>query len=329
MGKLQLIGLVLLLVGGLVSCKTTDIDAVSKATTYTANINAIDTYIASQNWTAKPTSVTSNSGLYMALTKASSSTVSPQEGQELEFTYTLSVLGSATVTSGTGSTATSTTVISSTVVDAAYATDPTFIPFKKGILKAGLEEGLLLMHEGDQAVLLMPSILAYGDVATSVPPIPANSPVRFDVTLNRTRTEDQQMDEYITATGLKLTEKTTTGLRFFRTTVNATSPLVDSVLTKGAILTVRYAAKQLHAKSVVRYDTVSSTSINTSSLTGFVSGFTEGLRKLRVGEKATLLVPSSIGYGATGLVDTSTQPGVYIVSPYAPLRYDIEVVSAK
>ena len=78
--------------------------------------------------------------------------------------------------------------------------------------------------------------------------------------------------------------------------------------------------KQLHAKTALGFDSTG-TGLNQYN----VSGFNEGLNKLRVGEKATLLFPSSIGYGQDGLIENK----LYKVAPYAPLRYDVEVVSVK
>lgn len=309
MGKLQVLLVSVLLLGGLASCKTQEVDP-SVATTYAANIKDISDYATSKGLSGTSTS----SGLFYAVTKASSSTIAANYGQELEFTYTLSVLSRST---------SNTAVVTAKKVDSTYAVNPTFVPFIKGALKEGLQEGLLLMHEGNQFVMLMPSILAYGDVKSSDGLVEANSSVRFDVTLNRSRTEDQQMDEYIAASGLSLTQQTNTGLRFFLTTPNAAGDSVKTATSAGKVLTLKYVAKQLHAKTAVGFDSTS-TGLN---LYKDAAGFTEGLAKMRVGQKATFIFPSSLGYSTKGLVNIST--GFYKVSPYAPLRYDVEVVSAK
>ncbi|GAB4047479.1 FKBP-type peptidyl-prolyl cis-trans isomerase [Spirosoma litoris] len=335
MSKLQLIILGLLFLGGIASCKMQDVDAASKAATYTANRSAIDTYIASQPWSTTPTAVTSNSGLYFALTQPPSSTVSPAYGQELEFTYTLSSLSTTVGTSTTSSTAISTTVVTAKIVDTVYSKNPLFIPFKKGILKAGVEEGLLLMHEGDKAVLLMPSILAFGEAGSSDGVVPGSTPVRYDITLNRARTETQQIreyvDNYVTAapSSLTLTEKTADSLRTYRTTTNATAMLVDSALSKGQTVTINFVARLLHAKTAVQFASINGVSITSTNVASLVTGLATGLKKLRIGEKATFIFPSALGYKDTGLIDASTSTGVFIVAPYAPLRYDVEVVSAK
>ncbi|MDP5120465.1 MAG: FKBP-type peptidyl-prolyl cis-trans isomerase [Spirosomaceae bacterium] len=52
-----------------------------------------------------------------------------------------------------------------------------------------------------------------------------------------------------------------------------------------------------------------------------MKGFDEGIAKLKVGEKGTLIFPSSLGYGAQGA--GGDIPG------NAPLSFDIEVLAAR
>lgn len=52
-----------------------------------------------------------------------------------------------------------------------------------------------------------------------------------------------------------------------------------------------------------------------------ISGWNEGVKGLPQGSQVTLIMPSSLGYGAQGA-------GTYIL-PYTPLRFDIEIVSVK
>lgn len=54
-------------------------------------------------------------------------------------------------------------------------------------------------------------------------------------------------------------------------------------------------------------------------------GFEEAFAGLREGEKATLIIPSELGYGEKGKRNPAS--GIYIVPPYTPLIYDVEVVS--
>ena len=297
------------LFSGLASCSTQNVDPNGSVATLQANLATIMTYATSQS---PPLSGTSTvSGLYFVSSKPSSSTVVPAFGKELEFTYTLSALISNTANAG---------MVTAKPVDTVYANTPTFVPFFDGSLKAGLQEGLLLMHEGESAILLVPSKLAFGEVGSPADSIPANSPVRFDVTLNRARTEDQQITEYIAANKLTFTETTSSGLRFVKTLTNTAGDSVKTAIAAGKTVTIRYVGKQLHAKTAFGFDSTG-TGLNQYN----VAGFSEGLNKLRVGEKATLLFPSSIGYSKDGLIVNA----LYKVAPYAPLRYDVEVVSVK
>lgn len=324
MRTLKLLILIIWGLGGLASCKQDDISATTS--TLVANVTDINTYAISKGISGSYTA----SNLYFALTKASSSTalVSAAYKNELEFTYKLYVLSGPSNSTVTSPSATSSTVVTDKLVDTTYAKTPTFISFFAGILKAGLEEGLLKMHEGESAILLMPSSLAFGNVASSDGLIPANSPVRYDVTLNRSRTETQQLDEYAATTGLSFTTKSS-GLRFVMTKTNPASDTayVKNALEKGLVVTIRYVARQLHAKTAIYFDSTTTSGIpyNTAN---FISGVNEAISYLRVGERATVLFPSSLGYSTTGLV-VGESDKTFKVAPYAPLRYDIEVVSAR
>ncbi len=289
----------LLLLGVMAACTSNNIDPGAGLTdTYQSNLADISTYATSKGLSGTST----NSGLYYVLTKPGASSVATAYGQEIEFTYTLYVLSRST-----GNPA----VVTDKKVDSSYAATSVFFPFYAGSLKPGLEEGLLKMREGDQATLLMPATLAFGDVTTG--PIPANSPVRFDVTLKRARTEDQQIDEYLTAKQLTPTEVSTTGLRFIKTLTNPTG----AVPTPAQTLNVKYAGRLLRATSA--FD---STGTGTAPFKfgETVPGFNEALTKLRVGEKATIVFPSRIGYGTTGKGN---------IPPYSPMRFDIELVSVQ
>ena len=302
---LQLAILGALLIGGLASCQQQNIDAgANAATTYAANVADINSYTISQGYSG----TTSASGLFFQSTKPGSTTIVPAYGQEIEFTYTLYVLrGPSNVSS--------LTTVTSQKVDSAYATTSTFFPFFSGSLKPGLEEGILKMHEGESAILIMPSILAFGTVGDNT--IPANSPVRFDVTLKRARTEDQQINDYITANNLTVTQTTANGVRIIKTKTNTSGATPSANQT----VSLSYAGKLLRATT----NFASGTDTKTVGTTKFVPGFEEGLSSLKVGEKATFIFPSSMGYGATGAAQNST----YVVPPYSPLSFDIEVLSVK
>jgi len=55
-------------------------------------------------------------------------------------------------------------------------------------------------------------------------------------------------------------------------------------------------------------------------------GFDEAIGKMKKGSKATVLVPSAMGFGPQGKKDMS---GKDIITPYSPVVYDIEVLDLK
>jgi FKBP-type peptidyl-prolyl cis-trans isomerase len=123
--------------------------------------------------------------------------------------------------------------------------------------------------------------------------------------------ENQKIEEYISSKKLTVTEKTTTGLRYILTKANASG----AKLTKGQTINVNYAGRFLSDK---QFDAGNFSF--TLGIGQVVGGFDEGVGKMRIGEKATLIFPSVLGYGKTG---QGSIPG------YSPLIFDIEVVSAK
>ena len=123
--------------------------------------------------------------------------------------------------------------------------------------------------------------------------------------------EDDQITSYVTSKKLTVTEKTASGLRYIVTKANPTG----AALKAGQIINVNYAGTLLSGKS---FD-----SGNFSFVLGggrVIAGFDEGIAKMKVGEKATLIFPSTLGYGSSG-----SGP----IPANSPLVFDIEVVSAR
>ncbi len=124
--------------------------------------------------------------------------------------------------------------------------------------------------------------------------------------------EEDQIEVYVKAKNLTITEKTATGLRYILT---SPSPSGTS-LKKGQTVTVKYAGRLLSDK---QFD--AGTFSFVLGLGEVVQGFDEGIAKMKVGEKATLIFPSSLGYGSRGA--GSDIPG------NSPLIFDIQVISAR
>ncbi|GAA4402425.1 hypothetical protein GCM10023187_17500 [Nibrella viscosa] len=278
------------MLAGLAACKNNYVDP--DQTAAEQNETAIKNYVAQNNLNAQR----SGSGLYYVITKTNPNGRKAAIGDELEFSYKLFTLSNVKVDSSKKDTA-------------------VYLPFGVNAMLPGLEEGFSLMREGENATLLMPSYLAYGSRSQTL--IPANSAVRFDVQLLGVRTEEQQIADYITRRKLTVTETTSSGVRIIKTTAVPTG----AALTTGQTVKVNYAGRLLRGATDFDKGTIDVT----LGQRQVVTGFEEGISRLRVGEKATIIFPSAQGYGTQG----RSSNGVYVIPPYAPLAFDIEIVSVR
>ncbi|MDZ7935177.1 MAG: FKBP-type peptidyl-prolyl cis-trans isomerase [Emticicia sp.] len=260
-----------------------DIEAISKK-----NAQEITDYISKNNLKMTGT----GTGLFYSVDKSSTG-ANVKVGDEVSFHYTLSLLN------GTKFDSTS-----------KLKNEPAKLTYGASNIIAGLAEAISLLKEGESGTFLLPSVIAFGTQSSTV--VPANSNIRIDLEIIKLRSEDQIIDDYVVAIKLPLTEKTSTGLRFLRTLeVPAGKQLVA-----GLTASVKYTG--FFASTGKQFDTGQLNVLLGSN--SVVKGFEEGILKMKVGEKATLVFPSSLGYGPQG--------SGAAIPPYSPLIFNIEIVSA-
>lgn len=179
------------------------------------------------------------------------------------------------------------------------------------------------MREGEQATFILPSELA-GDAQT-LPNLPANSPVRCDISFFKTYGEEQDIDNYVNQRKINVTESvavvsTSTGYTNYVRYIRVKDGAAD--LIAGKVAKLKYTGRLLNGyvfdSNVSRTDSLNYTVGGTNSL---VQGFATGVAKMRLGEKATLIFPSGLGYGRTG--SGNKIPGE------SSLIFDIEIVAMK
>ncbi len=127
--------------------------------------------------------------------------------------------------------------------------------------------------------------------------------------------EPDQINNYIKTKKLTVTDSSTAGLKFIMVKANPSG----AVLKSGQSIVVNYTGKFIAGKKL---DNVFDSG-NFAFILGarqVVDGFDKGIAKMRVGEKATLIFLSSLGYGANGQGS---------IPANTPLLFEIEVVSAK
>jgi FKBP-type peptidyl-prolyl cis-trans isomerase len=179
---------------------------------------------------------------------------------------------------------------------------------------------LPLYGEGAKITLYVPSGLAYGAYPTG--PIAANANLIFDIKLMKVIREfSGQLQKDIAAIDTLLKSNTkiikdASGVRYEITTAAPTNGILplaaDSVV-------ITYTGKLLSDSTI--FD-------QSQSLTGFrlnkpttPKSWQKVFPLLKEGAKATLYVPSGLGYGAYG-----TTIGTKTIPAYANLKYEVELV---
>ncbi|WP_373514291.1 FKBP-type peptidyl-prolyl cis-trans isomerase [Persicitalea sp.] len=170
----------------------------------------------------------------------------------------------------------------------------------------GVERAISLMREGEKMTLLLPFYLAFGNVGYDK--IPAYSPIRVELELVQVRTEAQQIEDYIMGKKYTVSETTSSGVRIIRQ-----NTVTGDMIGNGKTVSVKYVGKLLSGKEFDK-GTLSAT----PGSRGLIPGFEEGVSRLRKGEKAILIFPSSQGYGTKGVGAN--------IGPYTPLIFEIEVL---
>lgn len=255
----------------------------------------IDQYIKQNNLTATKT----EQGIYFIQTKTVPTGQAPLTGDEVKYHYITRRLDGVI----TDSTNIAGNVPQTVILNGLNTRNITL----------GRYAGLLKLKQGEEGSVLVPSYLDGGRTGTLL--LPQYSPVRYDLRVVSIRTENQQIDEYISANKINVTTKTDDGLR-----VSITQARPDSVaITTGKTVTVNYTGKRLDG---IKFDSnVAGTFQVRIGEKKVVGGFENGLTKLRAGEKALLIFPSALGYGATGSKN--------IILPYTPLLFEIEVTKVQ
>lgn len=165
------------------------------------------------------------------------------------------------------------------------------------------------LGEGEKGVFYLPSPLVYG----------ANPPDNFaldpwEVTVLEMENiksygENDFIDLFITRNNLGTPELTENGVRIIR---NEDRPQ-DGDLAVGDVVTVKYKGYFLNNTTFDEGEF--EVALGSGSV---IAGFDEGLLNMRVGEKATLIIPWGLGYGEAG---SGSIPGK------TTLAFDVEIVS--
>ena len=190
---------------------------------------------------------------------------------------------------------------------------PYIRPYGLGFfLLRGLERGMNLLRTGESATFYMPFYLAFGSYAYDN--IPAYSVIKMNIEFVNSRTEVKQIDDYLQEKQFPVSDRTADNLVLIRT-----NTVSGDTIGPGKTVTVKYQGKLLTGQIFDK----GTTPLTFTTGTGQVkSGFDRAVRKMRKGEKAIAIFPSNLGYGKEGARNAN---GEYLILPYSPLQFELEV----
>jgi peptidylprolyl isomerase len=215
-------------------------------------------------------------------------------------------------------------LLDGTVFDASSKRNNYALSFRLGTdrLISGVEQGVLLMHKGDKAVLLIPSGMAYGAAGAS-PGIPANAVLRFEVEVTDINPsyavpDDTIIKKYLADNNITNAQKTASGLYVVPVTTNAAGAQAVAGKTAAILYTGMLIDGTIFDSSAKNNNTPFSFVVGAGKV---IAGWDEGIALLRKGEKAQLLIPSALAYGTQGVAPS--------IRPNTVLRFDVEVADVK
>ena len=266
-------------------------------TQFKANVATTEKYIQTKGLSMQ--TETSTEGVYYTISNASSTARTANTAEIATVSYTFSKLSDGSI------------VDSATVMSLPYNVNNTLLDYVISKLKVGSSATFL-----------------FAQLST------ISEPVRLEISLKSIQNADEIMASYI-AKNYPTTAFTTTdsGLKFFKT---VEKPKQDTAVVTGKNITVKYTGSLLYAVRKVNattnatyytpvFDSGSFTYVAGSGT--LIKGFEEGVLKMKLGEKALLLMPSSIAYGTKGALNSST--GYYSIPPSSPLLFEVEVTAIK
>lgn len=282
------------LLGGMSSCKLDEINQ-----TESDNQKEIDGYISRSNLKLQK----SPEGMYYSINTAKSTGKQAFNTDVIKFYYKM-------------------TLLDGTKLDSTAKSLGQLKGMVWGATSNILNLPISFLKEGESGLFILPSALAFG--GNSYTDIPAFSVIKLEIEVVSIRTEAEQLKDFQTLYKITNPDVSVTGLIFKKLVENPKGAQV----VVGQSVKVNYTGR--FSYGVLQNDATSGkliydSSFNTGTFTfvagtgAVISGFDEGILKMRVGEKAALIMPSKIAYGANG---NTTIP------PNSPLYFEVEVVGA-
>jgi FKBP-type peptidyl-prolyl cis-trans isomerase len=301
MQKVKIVSVLLACVSLFFSCKKFE-EPVSEIKAK-ENEQAIQAYIQQKGLTTKSL----GDGIYMATTTANASGRTPATGELVSLHFVISKLDGSKI-------------------DSSSVLDNKPVRFPYGYTEANiLQIAAAQLKMGEKATFLIPYFFGFGSEDQGS--VPAYSPLRVDVSMVNIQNETEQVASYMADNKYNPTI-TSTGLAY-----QILLPVNGGTQVKtGQTIQVKYTGKVLYYTTLATADNKPNYVFDSGTFSfvlgskATIAGFEEGIAKMKVGEKAILCFPSSLGYGENG---SKNNQGVFTILPKAPLAFEVEVISAQ
>ena len=179
----------------------------------------------------------------------------------------------------------------------------------------GWDETIKKMKVGGKAIAIIPSLLTFKDY------IPRKYEIQLlEIIHDIASYERQNINNYLANNGKAIADSTKSGIYYFETKAgNGVSP------TNNQTITLQYVGKLIDGR--VFSKTISGT--NSTFVVGakqLVPGLEEAVQKMKVGGKATVVLPYYMAYGASAQINIDNQ---IVVPWYSSLVYDLQLISVQ
>ena len=248
------------------------------------DVAKIERYARSNNLTLE----IDDSGIYYQKLNNVPEGRSPQIGEVAHISYKMEVLEGATILSA---------VKEDSIV---------FNQFSSNIID-GFILAYSLLKEGERGIFLIPSGLAWANISPSQE-VPAWSVIRLELEIHKLYNEEEQIQSYLNRKNFPKIETLEDGLIIVRS---------DSV-TKGAKVATKNAYRIQYAGKFLNDQQFDSGTLTVTVGDGMViPGFEKGIAAMSIGESATIIMSSALGYGIEGSGR---------IPPFTPLVFEIKVL---
>lgn len=201
------------------------------------------------------------------------------------------------------------TLINNSIIDSVLTGNPFAFGYYSGFVFDGFLESVALLKEGEKGTFFIPASLAFQN--QQVVGVPAWSVIKAEIEILTFRDEEEQIIAYVDKKGFENVEITATDLRY----IPITQVTGGSELVNGNEVVLKYKGTLLNDAT---FDEGEFTvRLGNGAV---IPGFEEGIKKMKVGEKAIIIFPSTIGYGTNGSGR---------IPPFSPLLFELEILSRR